>query len=248
MRIVFRFRELRRARLGPAVPAVGPDGLPLPPRSHLIRVTNNADWRANFQSGADQAATFAELAGICGVGLDSAAVVLDWGCGCGRVTRHLSNFTSAQILGRDTDRKNVRWAARNLPGDFKLSRQKPPLDLADASVDVALSLSVFTHIGLVAQRAWLAELARVIRPGGLLLLTFMDEEYAGASDPNAYEALRAAGFAANTSNLEGTNYMAVFQTRGQLVAAAKPYFREVLARQSGETALQQAVLGLVRQA
>lgn len=248
MRVVFRLREFRRAREGPRVPSVGPDGLPLPSRSQMIRVTNNADWRANFESGAAQAAVFADLAETCGVALNSASAVLDWGCGCGRVTRHLSKFTSAQIFGRDIDRNNIRWAARNLPGDFKVSRHRPPLDLADASVDVALSLSVFTHIGMAAQHAWLAELARVIRPGGLLLLTFMDEEHPGAADAGVdREKLRSTGFAVNTSALEGTNYMATFQTRDQLSAVARPHFREVIARRSGETALQQAVIGLVRQ-
>lgn len=243
----FRLREWTRALAGPPVPAVGPDGLPLPRRIHMVRVVSHCDWRQFYDSGRAQAAVFAELAEAAGVPLRSAGTVLDWGCGCGRITRHLGRYTVARILGRDPDPVTVGWAARHLPGDFARSGYQPPLDLADASVDVVVSLSVFTHLSLAGQRAWLEELARIVRPGGLLLLTFMDPahhqiHHLGA----AAEALAATGFAVTTSALEGTNHMAAFQTREQLAASAAPWFAEALSRTSAETALHQAVIGLIR--
>ena len=243
----FRLREWTRALAGPPVPAVGPDGLPLPRRIHMVRVVSHCDWRQFYDSGQAQAAVFAELAQAAGVPLSAARVVLDWGCGCGRITRHLARHTDATILGRDPDPVTVGWAARNLPGDFARSGYQPPLDLADASVDVVVSLSVFTHLSRGGQLAWLEELARVVRPGGLLLLTFMDEvhhEVHHLGDAGA--VLAETGFAVTTSALEGTNHMATFQTREQLAASAAPWFVEAVSRTSGETPLHQAVIGLIR--
>ncbi len=243
----FRLREWSRALAGPAVPATGPDGLPLPRRIHMVRVVSHCDWRQFYDSGAAQAAVFAELAQAAGVPLASAGTVLDWGCGCGRITRHLARHTGARITGRDPDPMTVGWAARNLPGDFARSGYRPPLDLADGAVDVALSLSVFTHLSRDCQRAWLEELARVVRPGGLLLLTFMDATHHQVHHLGATrEELGSKGFAITTSALEGTNHMATFQTREQLALSASPWFTEALARSSAETALDQAVIALIR--
>jgi SAM-dependent methyltransferase len=243
---VFRLREWQRALGGGAVPALGPDGLPLPRRIHMVRVVGHANWRQFYESGRIDAAFFAELAEAAGVPMGSARTVLDWGCGSGRVTRHLRSHTGAQILGRDLDPVTVGWAARNLPGDFKPCGLTPPLDLADGSVDIVTSLSVFTHLSRAGQMAWLAELARILRPGGLLLLTFMDETHLDAVHLGAARAgLEAEGFAVTTSALEGTNHMATFQTRDQLVAAATA-FDAVLSRTSAETPMRQAAVALVR--
>jgi SAM-dependent methyltransferase len=173
--------------------------------------------------------------------------VLDWGCGCGRISRHLPRHTDARIVGRDIDPVTVAWSAANLPGDFRLSGLAPPLDLGDGSVDVILAQSVFTHLGEAAQRAWLAELARVLAPGGLLLLSFMDERHHRVDLLGAARAdLDARGFAVTTTALEGTNHMATFQTRDQLAASAAPWFGAAAHRASGDTTLAQAVLALVR--
>jgi len=246
----FRAREWLRALTGPAVPAIGPDGLPLPRRIHMIRVVSHCDWRQFYESGQQQAAVFAELAEAAGAPLSQAATVLDWGCGCGRITRHLSGHTGARILGRDPDPRTVGWAARHLPGDYRRSGYQPPLDLGDGAVDAIVSLSVFTHLTREGQRAWLAELARVLRPGGLLLLTFMDGGHhrVGHLGEAGLAALDTEGFALTTPALEGTNHMATFQTAEQLSASAAPWFDVALARASTETPLHQAVLGLIRRA
>jgi SAM-dependent methyltransferase len=45
------------------------------------------------------------------------------------------------------------------------------LPLADASVDGAFAISIWSHFDSGAAIAWLEEMARVVRPGGHLLLT-----------------------------------------------------------------------------
>ena len=91
---------------------------------------------------------------------------LDFGCGCGRVARHL---TVEQLTGVDVDRNAVRWCARHLRGEFVAIGPMPPAPFAAASFDVVCAVSVFTHFDEAAQDAWLAELQRLLRPGGLLV-------------------------------------------------------------------------------
>jgi SAM-dependent methyltransferase len=243
----FRLRERLRARQGPKPPPLAPDGLPLPDRLLMVRVVGHADWQAFYESGEMHAAVFADVAAAVGRPLSEASTLLDWGCGSGRVTRHLPRHTGARILGRDPDALTVGWCARNLPGDFATCGLHPPLDLGDGSIDAAISLSVFTHLSAATQGEWLAELARVIHPGGLLLLTFMDEQHHMAGHLGAARAdLDTHGFAVTTTALEGTNHMATFQTLGNVVGAAAPWFDAAASRTSRETALEQAIVALVR--
>ena len=47
----------------------------------------------------------------------------------------------------------------------------PPLPFDDARFDLVLGYSVFTHLNVQYQDAWLGELRRLVRPGGILLLS-----------------------------------------------------------------------------
>jgi SAM-dependent methyltransferase len=247
LRPAFRAREALRAVLAPRTPTIAPDGLPLPGRLHMVRVAGHANWEQFFESGRREAEILAGIARAAGSPLDAAATVLDWGCGCGRITRHLPRHTPARIVGRDPDPLAIRWDAAHLPGDYRRSRLEPPLDLTDASIDIAISVSVFTHLTDQLQKAWLAELNRVIRPGGLLLLTFMDPAHHRVGLLGSGEAeLRDKGYVRTTDKLVGLNYMAAYQTREHLEAIARPWFDVRLSHTSAETRLDQAVLALQR--
>ena len=107
---------------------------------------------------------------------------LDFGCGCGRLARFLiESGTARTYTGVDVDARQIAWAARHLDGRFRVMRPDPPLDFPDASFDVAVAVSVFTHFSDPEQFAWLAELRRVLRPGGLFVATTLSPEFAPAS-------------------------------------------------------------------
>jgi SAM-dependent methyltransferase len=108
-------------------------------------------------------------------GLDlSHAKILDWGCGHGRVIRHFANIgPDADLHGVDIDKENVSWAKDNLPRVSIIHGPlMPPLPYRDAAFDLVFGISVMTHLAEDLQRAWLSELQRVVRPGGLVLVTF----------------------------------------------------------------------------
>ena len=58
---------------------------------------------------------------------------------------------------------------------FKANQPLPPIDYPDATFDLVYNHSVFTHIDENYQDQWLAELRRVVKPGGHLILSVHGE-------------------------------------------------------------------------
>jgi SAM-dependent methyltransferase len=98
--------------------------------------------------------------------------VLDFGCGCGRVARHLL-AEDLSLFGVDWNAAAVRWCRRHLPsGRFVVGGLRPPLRLSSAlTFDLIYAFSVFTHLPLEAQTAWLEHLAGRLAPTGVIVLS-----------------------------------------------------------------------------
>jgi SAM-dependent methyltransferase len=99
--------------------------------------------------------------------------VLDFGCSSGRVVRVLSAaFPDVEWHGWDPNPAAVAWAQAHLPSiAFRSSADEPPLPYADATFDFVYAISVWSHFDEDAALRWLAEMRRVVRPGGHLLIT-----------------------------------------------------------------------------
>ena len=95
--------------------------------------------------------------------------VLDLGCGAGEFSAALAQAGAAPV-GVDVAREALRRAGERVPGlDLRLWRDGEPLPLEDCSVDTVWAGEVIEHVVDVAP--WLAEVRRVLRPRGTLLLT-----------------------------------------------------------------------------
>jgi SAM-dependent methyltransferase len=99
--------------------------------------------------------------------------MLDFGCGCGRFLRHLRPISDrVEIHGTDIDAEMIRWVMRHIPyADARVGQVEPPLPYPDEHFDLVINHSVFSHLNEHHQDLWLAELGRITRSGGLLLLT-----------------------------------------------------------------------------
>ncbi|MCJ2035232.1 class I SAM-dependent methyltransferase [Methylobacterium sp. J-068] len=99
--------------------------------------------------------------------------ILDWGCGHGRVTRHfIQQWRRATVCGTDIDDENISWCRENLLGRFVTTPLMPPAPYEDASVQGIFGISVMTHLTAEVQAAWLDEIARILKPDGVALITF----------------------------------------------------------------------------
>jgi SAM-dependent methyltransferase len=104
--------------------------------------------------------------------LSDFSTILDFGCGCGRLTRYLVPSAGQKLVGIDIDPESIAWCNEHLVRErvaFAVNRDTPPLSFEDASIDLVIGISVFSHLPEDLQFAWLAELARIIRPGGILI-------------------------------------------------------------------------------
>jgi SAM-dependent methyltransferase len=82
----------------------------------------------------------------------------------------------AEFHGSDIDEEMVSWVRKHLCppiADVRVNREQPPLDYPDDHFDLITALSVFTHIA-DGWSDWLLEIRRVLKPGGLLIATFLD--------------------------------------------------------------------------
>jgi SAM-dependent methyltransferase len=152
--------------------ATGPDGLPIPPARLQLKTIGRVDNEYFSHSGAWNAAVLRERAADCGRDVEAMEAVLDFGCGCGRVVRWWRDVSTASINGCDFDPELVAWCDANLPfASFRLNQLEPPLPYEDQSFDLLYSISVFTHLPIALQRDWSQEIRRVLKPGGLALVT-----------------------------------------------------------------------------
>lgn len=131
--------------------------------------------------------------------------ILDWGCGSGRVARHLAKCVDpARVYGCDIDPEAIRWARANIPGPrFDTVPPTPPTAYDPGSFDAVYGISVMTHLDEETQLAWLAELRRVTRPGAVLLLSVLGEAMRESRMPSQLRAqYERTGFAAFTPDYE----------------------------------------------
>ncbi|HEY0169560.1 MAG TPA: class I SAM-dependent methyltransferase [Pyrinomonadaceae bacterium] len=174
------FTDMRTA-LAQLSDACSEAGVLLPPPRHLqLRVVGV--YAPDFlSSGGEAVDEFEAHAQSVGASLLSSPRVLDFGCGVGRILRALSlrRGGSAGLCGTDIDAEAIRWCQKNYArlAEFSVNPHEPPMSYADNSFDLVYSMSVFTHLPEEMQHAWLAELRRVTRPGGHLLLTYHGRDY-----------------------------------------------------------------------
>lgn len=105
------------------------------------------------------------------------SAILDFGCGCARVTRYLTQLLAPGgiINGCDIDDAAIQWNLRNLQksGGFFTSPDHPPLPLpATEQFDLIVVISVFTHLPEAMQDRWMEELTARLKPGGVMVATF----------------------------------------------------------------------------
>jgi 2-polyprenyl-3-methyl-5-hydroxy-6-metoxy-1,4-benzoquinol methylase len=93
--------------------------------------------------------------------------ILDLGCATGWLTAQLAEF--GQVRGTDIADASIRQARKRYPdipfdcGDFSSS------DYEKESFDIVVSLETLSHVA--DQRTFVQRIARVLKPGGYLILT-----------------------------------------------------------------------------
>lgn len=164
--------------------------------------------------------------------LGSMRRMLDWGCGCGRVTEHFLLLSDGpEIYGCDIDSEAIDWCKEHLEqGSFSCIAARPPTPYEDASFDFVISCSVFTHLSRDAQNAWLSEMRRIIIPGGLFLASVHGEFALLFESPEKYSEPIPDGIYDQSLDprLDGVApegyYRGTYQTREYTIREWSKYF------------------------
>jgi SAM-dependent methyltransferase len=173
---------------------------PAPPARLRFRVAESLSVSEFNRIGSGCARQIYDCLEKMGVAVRSARI-LDFGCGCGRTAKWiLSAHGGMEYHGVDVDAEAIEWCADHLrTGSFHATKAVPPLPFAPAWFDAVYCLSVFTHLDEQMQDLWLAELSRVLKPAGVLLLTFHGPSAARNLDVTGQTTLGATGFLHRTS-------------------------------------------------
>lgn len=210
------------------------DGINTPPGRLMQRVANT-ESPANYWTSA--LTSFGEYRHAMRRHVAEATIgrLLDWGCGCGRMTSlFLKHSSIAEIHGCDIDTEAVVWCRTNLPkGSFGSIPLYPPTAYPSEFFGAIVSYSVFTHLVRDVQISWLKEMRRILRPGGYFFASCHGDFATSFSDAIIQDEVRRDGISDGThdSHLDGVAptdyYRATFQSQAYTVAEFGKHFRVV---------------------
>jgi len=167
-------------------------GRPIPePPAALAAGIGAGEWRRTGERIAELALEHGELR--------PDDRVLDLGCGLGRIVQPLRRHLSrrGRYMGLDIAHQYIAWNRAEITTrdprfrfewiDVKNDLYRPEgaveaagarFPFSEASFDLAMAFSLFTHLQADAAERYFQELARVLAPGGRLLATFfvLDDE------------------------------------------------------------------------
>lgn len=168
----------------------------------LERIPLYSDRKGGTNTAIEYAYTIGHMQALAHMvsGKTGALDVLDVGCGSGRLAHSLApllgsgHYMGVDISREDINRAKTIWRPKR-KDDPRVSFQHldhsnrtyapdqaakfPPYPFADGSFDLATALSVWTHLNEADATFYLAEVSRVLRPGGKAIITFfvLDEDY-----------------------------------------------------------------------
>jgi SAM-dependent methyltransferase len=191
------------------------DGLPLPPPLLRVRVNGDPDPEAFLRLGREGARVIGEaVARHSPGGMEGLGAVLDFGCGCGRLARHWDALDGPEVFGCDLNPDAIAWCRANLRFmQADTNGLAPPLPHPSERFDLVYATSVFTHLSEAMQHEWMAEMRRVLRPGGLLFLTTKGDSHADElTKPGrpGLENYKAGRFVVTDDRVEGLNLCAAY--------------------------------------
>lgn len=145
----------------------------VPPASIAYDAYGHTNWQQYFTTGKNQAQYLSEL--IKKYAPAAPDKIAEWGCGAARILRHMPSFfpeVKTDFWGFDYNPTTIKWCSETFDSiHFSKNLLAPPLPCPDNQFDCLFCVSVFTHLSEEMHYEWIAEISRVVKPGGLIIFT-----------------------------------------------------------------------------
>lgn len=140
--------------------------------------------------------------------------ILDWGCGSGRIIRHIPSIIdkSNSIYGTDYNPAYATWCQNNIQNVIIQSNKlSPPLNYEKDFFDAIYGISIVTHLSEEMHELWIEELHRILKRNGYLLLTTHGKCYKEKLTSKEKELFDAGKLVEHTYKTEGNRLFAAYQ-------------------------------------
>ena len=189
--------------------------MPIPPLTLIYKVTSSANIEWFLLTGELTVQSIELTLEKINRKINDFSMVLDFGCGCGRVIRHLKSFENVKKYGSDCNEDLISWCTTNLTYcNFDINASKPPLEYETDSFDFIYAISVFTHMPENLQLLWIKELSRVLKPDGLILITTHGKRYQNRLTKEEQKIFKGRKIVVKRKNFSGSNLCSAFHPEG----------------------------------
>jgi SAM-dependent methyltransferase len=108
-----------------------------------------------------------------GRSVDKHTRMMDFGCGWGRMLRcFLKDVDANNLYGTDVDSNIIAFCQGAFAyGRFSVVPALPPVEFPAGFFDIIYAYSVFSHLNEDTHLKWVEEFSRILKAGGLLLVT-----------------------------------------------------------------------------
>lgn len=189
------------------------------PPPHLLERCSGADAapRSFVRSGAVDWRRCVQGLERCGVAAETAKLI-EVGISCGRVLRYFGRYAATGVFtGLEIDPDGVAWCCEQLSfARFLQVKPAGPCGLREGAFDAVIVPDLFQRLVPAAQLAWIDEAARLLRPGGALVATYL-----GARVVERWTAGEAPGGSPKPEDLQ--EELPRLREEGSLYFISKPF-------------------------
>jgi len=194
------------------------------PPDYFLYETYQLDYKQYKEDGEITAREIIEWAKPY---INNPACILEWGCGVGRIVRHIANIApSAEVFGVDINFKMIEWNIANIPNvNFKAIDYTPPIASNKNRFDLVYAISVFTHIEADKQIEWIKEMHRITAEDGIFMFTTHGKKYVAKLYPTEKDILKSKGVFTRLYKQNGHRMMSTFNISSYFEDKLKPFFK-----------------------
>ena len=159
----------------------------------------------------------AEALAAVGESFQPGQAYLDFGCSSGRVVVPLAKaYPEASFHGCDPIPSAITWARDHFSSvvDFRQSQQNPPLPYENNMFRAVYAISIWSHFGKQAAQKWLAEVHRILAPGGFLIWSTHGPGAVRYFHEHKSMDDRTTSYILTELQRDGFSYIDVFQVNG----------------------------------